>query len=86
MKQKEAGQLLIIGLVAAIISFFLANVIFRPSAGSSQQVPQPPVLTTSFPDVYNDPLYTQIFNDRAIDPALPVEIGKSKNSNPFNGQ
>ena len=83
MKRKDLTALIVLAFVAAIISWVVAGMIFRTPADRQAEIPIVPELDTSFPDVKNDPNYTLFLNPQAINPALPVQIGDSQNSNPF---
>ncbi len=86
MKAKDLSVLITVALTAAILSFFVAKLVFRAPAVRQEQVPTIPLVSTDFPDVYADPTYTLIFNNKALDPTQPVKIGNTSNTNPFNGQ
>jgi hypothetical protein len=85
MKQKDVLTLVIVGLVAAVISFFVAGNIFSPQKYSTK-VPVAPKIDATFPDVKNDPTYNVIFNPNALDLTVPVQIGGSQNQAPFNNR
>ena len=82
MKRRDFGLLVTTGLLAAIVSMFVSHLVFQTSSRSAE-VPMVPVINTSFPDVKNDPNYSLFLNKKAIDPTQPIELGNSKNSNPF---
>lgn len=85
MKQKDVMTLVIVGLVAAVISFFIAGNIFSPKKYSAK-VPVAPKIDGTFPDVKNDPAYNVIFNPNALDLTVPVQIGGNQNQAPFSSQ
>jgi hypothetical protein len=83
MRQKDIATLILVGFVAAIISFLVAGAIFSPKKYSTQ------VLTVqeidpNFPDVKNDPSYNSFLNPGALDLTVPVQIGNTQNDKPFN--
>jgi hypothetical protein len=74
-----------VAVVAAIFSLILTSVLFGGPKNRSEKVPVSQAITTTFPDVKNDPAYSTFLNTNAIDPAQPVAVGKSQNNQPFNG-
>jgi len=84
MKRQDLGILLTVAAVAAIFSFLVASFLFKSPSSRISQVPVAPTIDSNFPDVYNDPAYNTFFNHHALDPSQPVQIGGSRNSNPFN--
>lgn len=84
MRRKDIALLVGVGLFAAIISFIMANLIFKPHARNAS-VPTAITLPSTFPDIKNDPAYNSFLNPNALNPAQPVPVGNSKNSSPFNG-
>jgi len=85
MKQKDIATLLLVGFVAAIISFFVAGSIFSPQKYSTE-VPTIQPIDSQFPDVKNDPAYNSFLNPNGLDLTVPVQIGGSQNNAPFSGQ
>lgn len=83
MKQKDIAALVMVGIFAAIVSFFIAGAVFSPKKYSSE-VPTAQPIEAALPDVANDPAYNTIFNPNAIDLTVPVQIGNSQNETPFN--
>ena len=84
MKQKNIALLVIVGLIAAIISFFVAGAVFSP-AKYSAKVPVIKKIDSTFPDVKNDSAYSSFLNPKALDLTVPVKIGDSQNNDPFSG-
>ena len=82
MKTKDIAAIIIFGFVAAIISFMVANAVFKPPAGSTQ-VPVISPIDPDFPDVSSDSNYSAIFNKNALDPTQPIQIGNQNNKIPF---
>ena len=75
----------IIGFVAALFSLLIAGAIFKTNPQATK-VPVVDALSPSFPDVKNDSTYQSFLNENALDPTQPIQIGNTKNSNPFNKQ
>jgi hypothetical protein len=85
MKREDIIKIGLVAGISAIISLFIAGAIFNSPTKHNQKVPVVTPISTSFPDVSNDPNYTGIFNNKALDPTQPVQIGNSQNSSPFTG-
>jgi hypothetical protein len=56
-----------------------------PKPDKKSKVPTAENISTSFPDVKNDPTYNSIFNASALDPALPIKVDSNQQTQPFNG-
>ena len=82
MKSKDWALIVVFGIIAAVVSFFVASSVFKPPAGSTK-VPEVSALDSNFPDVRNDSNYNVIFNPNALDPTQPVQIGNQNNKEPF---
>jgi hypothetical protein len=74
MKQKDIAVLIMVGFFAAIISFVVAGAIFSPKKYSTK-VPTVDTITATFPDVKNDPAYSNFINSNSLDLTVPVKIG-----------
>jgi hypothetical protein len=85
MKQKDLMLLIAVAFFTAIIAFIFSSLVFKTPAHRSTTVPVAGSISTSFPDIKNDPTYNTIFNTNALDPAVPLQAGGS-NSQPFNGK
>lgn len=84
MKRKELMTLALVVFLTAIISLILAGALFNSPAKRSAKVPVVPVISSSFPDVKNDPNYNFFLNEKALDPTQTIQIGGSPNNSPFN--
>ena len=87
MKRRDLAILIGVGVIAAMISFFASSIIFGGKHAKTK-VPTAETISTSFPDVKNDPTLTYIFYSGALDPAQPVPVVNSQgnqNTQPFNG-
>jgi len=85
MKREDIIKIGLVAGISAIISLVIAVAMFNSPAKHNQKVPVVQPITTSFPDVANDPSYNVIFNSNALDPTQPVQIGNSQNTSPFTG-
>jgi len=83
MKRDDILKVVAVAIFAAVISLIIAGSIFNSPAKHNQKVPAVQPITTSFPDITNDPNYNTIFNSKALDPTQPVQIGNSNNTSPF---
>lgn len=84
MKQKELALLIGVAFFTAIIAFILSSVIFKVPHNRTVKVPVAARITTNFPDIKNDSNYNTIFNDNALDPAVPLNATNAPNNQPFN--
>jgi hypothetical protein len=82
MRAKDLGVIAIFGVAAAIVSYIVASSVFKPPAGSTQ-VPEVSAINPNFPDIKNDSKFNTIFNNQALDPTQPVQIGSQNNTVPF---
>lgn len=85
MQRKELVTMGAVAVVAAIISFIIAGALFNSPKKHNATAPNVKVITTSFPDVKNDPNYNFYLNPAALDPTQPIQIGNTQNTTPFNG-
>lgn len=84
MNRKDLLPLIFIAVSSAVIAWVITGILFKAPANRGAQAPTAPVITSSFPDVKNDPAYKNFLNDQALNPAQPIQIGDSNNSTPFN--
>jgi hypothetical protein len=85
MKQKNIILLAGIGFLTAIVAFIFSTVIFKAPQNRSTKVPVAGRITTAFPDIRHDSNYNMIFNDKALDPSVPLSTSNTPNNQPFNG-
>jgi hypothetical protein len=86
MKRKDLILIVGIGCLTALIAFVISSVVFKVPSDRSTKVPVAGSINTSFPDIKNDPNYNTIFNDRALDPTVPLNASTAPNNQPFNSQ
>lgn len=84
MKRKGTLSLVLTVFLVGILSYIIAGFIFKVPAKNAK-APAVESINQNFPDVANDSSYASIFNDKALDPTQPVQIGNSNNSQPFVG-
>lgn len=82
MKQKDIVTLVLVGAITALFSMVVSILVFSPPKHNAKAPTVAPI-SNSMPDIKNDPDYNNIFNDKALDPTQPVEIGGNQNSAPF---
>jgi hypothetical protein len=83
VKQKDIATLVAVAGVTALFSFVISILLFSPPKHNAQ-VPSVLPVASGMPDIKNDPNYNTIFNDNALDPSQPVQIGGNSNSTPFS--
>jgi hypothetical protein len=84
MKRKELLNLLAVIIATAIFSFVIATILFGSQSKRGTAVPVVQPISSTLPDIQNDPNYNFIFNTKALDPTQPIQIGNSQNNTPFN--
>lgn len=82
MNKKDLPTLIGIAGLAGLVSFLIARTAFSPPAHRTQ-VPVVQAISSSFPDIKNDPIYQSFLYPGALDPTQPIKIGDTKNSVPF---
>lgn len=82
MKQKDIVTLVLVGAITALFSVVVSMLVFSPPKHDAKAPTVQPI-SNSMPDIKNDPSYNTIFNDKALDPSQPVEIGGNQNTAPF---
>ena len=85
MKRKDIILLGTVAGITAIISLVLSSLVFKVPVSHNLKVVTAQSVSTSFPDINNDPNYSAIFNKSALDPAQPLQLGGQSNNTPFNG-
>ncbi|HET7528950.1 MAG TPA: hypothetical protein VFJ84_01825 [Candidatus Saccharimonadales bacterium] len=83
MKRNDIALLIGVAFFTAIFAFVVTSLIFKVPSRSTK-VPVAGQITTTFPDIRHDQQYNTIFNDNALDPAVPLQVG-SQNDQPFSG-
>ncbi|MBI2589284.1 hypothetical protein HYW35_03755 [Candidatus Saccharibacteria bacterium] len=86
MKHKDMAVLITVAVITGFISLIMASIFFSVPQTRSSKVPVVDTITTSLPDIKNEPVYQSIFNSKALDPAQPVQIGNTQNNTPFNSR
>jgi hypothetical protein len=84
VKRKELLNLLAVVIATAIFSFVIASFLFGSQSKRGTAVPVVQPISSTLPDIQNDPNYSFIFNNKALDPTQPIQIGTSQNNTPFN--
>lgn len=81
MKQKDILTIAVVIIISGVVSFVLSGMFFSSSEQRSQEVEIIDEISSDFPKPSEE-----YFNAESVNPAQPVEIGNSTNSNPFAGQ
>lgn len=79
MKNKDWALVLVMAFIAAIMSFFISNLLFSSPKSRQQTAEIVDPITANFP-----PPPVKYFNSDATNPTQPVQIGNGTNPNPFN--
>lgn len=80
---KDNSMFLLAGVVALIIGFIASAALVHAPKTGSVKVVNVPAIPASFPDVKNDPTYSNFLNPKALDPTQAIQLGNS-NTTPFN--
>ena len=80
MKQKDWALVLVVAFVGAVIALLVSNMLFS-SQKNKQTAEVVDVISPSFPSPPS-----KYFNQNAVNPTEPVQIGNSTNPNPFNSK
>ena len=73
----------VVALISAIFSFLLSNALIGSPQKNPVKVPVVHPISSEFPSPQTDARYKKFFNDKALDPTQLIEIGDSKNKEPF---
>lgn len=84
MERKDITLLATVGVISAVIAVIVSSLLFTGTK-KEDTAPTVDVISSTMPDLRNDPSYNYIFNTNALDLAQPVDIGASQNTQPFNG-
>ncbi|MGH7237578.1 MAG: hypothetical protein ACREGF_03525 [Candidatus Saccharimonadales bacterium] len=80
MKQKDIASLIIVGVVSAVISVFVAKLLFNTPKNRQEKIPVVPVISSQLPTPD-----TNYFNKNVIDPTQLIKIDNNNNLTPFAG-
>jgi hypothetical protein len=84
MNKKYPTTLIAVAIISLMLGFIISGIVIKGAAKNTQVV-KVLALPASFPDVKNDPAYSNFLNNGAIDPTQAVHVGGSQNSSPFSG-
>jgi hypothetical protein len=82
MKQKDIGLFVAVGLVSAIFSVIISNLLITPSKTKKQQAEVVKAISSDFTVPTSDSKY---FNKDSVNPTKLIQIGDNTNQSPFNG-
>jgi hypothetical protein len=83
-EQESMTKLIVAAVVTALGSFFLSSMIFSAPKHHDLKAPVVNTITSTFPDIKNDPAYNTFLNNNSLDATQPVQIGNSQNNQPFS--
>ena len=81
MKQKDWALVLVMAFIGAIVSLFVSRLLFASPKNTKQTAEVVDPISANFPSPPS-----KYFNQSAINPTQPVQIGNATNPNPFNGK
>lgn len=79
MKSKDWALIIMIVAIVGMASYFIVNALMPPPNSSLQTIP---AVTSEIPSSVGS-VPTSVFNQDAVSPAFPTNIGDIKNANPF---
>lgn len=79
MKQKDILLIAVISIVAGVLSFFVANLLFGGAKASKLTYPIVDPIKSDF-----SPPNTAYFNKDSLNPTKDITIGDTTNNKPFN--
>lgn len=82
MKQRDIALFLVIGIVSAVFSVLISNVLIAPSKNRQQKAEVVAPISADFNVPAADNKY---LNKDAINPTKLIQIGDNPNTTPFNG-
>lgn len=83
MKKGEIFKLCIVSAIVALISYLVAAALFNSPDKRGTKVPTIDAINSSLPDIKTEASYQSFLNHNALDATQPIQIGNTKNSNPF---
>lgn len=82
MKQKDIALYAVVGIISAVISVLVSNILITPAGNKQQQAEVVEPITADFTAPASDNKY---FNKDAINPTKLIQIGDNpSNQTPFN--
>ena len=81
MKQKDIGLFAVVGIISAVVSVLMSNLLITPKKEKAQQVEVVSKISATFTVPAQDDKY---FNNKANNPTKLIQIGDNANNTPFN--
>ncbi len=81
MKQKDIATIIAVMAVSGLLSFFVGRFLFATPQDRQMKAEVVDTISTEF----TQPT-TKYFNDKSINPTLPIRIGDGSNNAPFTGR
>lgn len=78
MKKNDIALLVLVVSIAMVGSYFTMSAIIGDPSDNTQIVEKVPYISPEAPEPSKD-----VFNEQAIDPGVPIEIGNPSNQQPF---
>lgn len=83
MQRKDFLPVVMAMIIAGVFALIISGIFFNPPKRTSK-VPAVESLTTTLPDIKNDPVYNSFLNENALNPTQSVSISPGTNNVPFN--
>lgn len=78
MKKSDLALIVLVVSISLVASYFILNAFIGQPADNTQTVEQVEPISAELPEPSK-----KIFNDKAIDPTVVIEIGNPSNEQPF---
>ena len=78
MKKNDLALIILLVSLTLVGSYFALNAIIGDPKANTQTVERVPAISSEVPEPSKD-----VFNEKAIDPAVVIEIGNPSNQQPF---
>ncbi len=80
MKQKDIAIVIVVVIASGVLAVVTSKLTIKP-ADKQQQAEVVQAITPDFPAPDQ-----RFFNNKSIDPTLPIQIGDNTNPDPFKGE
>ncbi|MGB3024063.1 MAG: hypothetical protein WBB39_04660 [Candidatus Saccharimonadales bacterium] len=80
MKRNDVAIIILIASLCLLAGYFVGKTLLGAPQDRKVEVEKVDVIQTTITEPSK-----KVFNDQAINPAVPIQIGNSANKQPFNG-
>lgn len=83
MKRNDVLAIVVVAIVTGTIAFIIAGILFNSPSKRKDKAPVVQPISSTLPDIKNDPAYQAFLYPGALDPTQPIRISGSNNTAPF---